>query len=348
MLKIGKIKISKTEKPKIIAEISGNHNRNINRALKLIRLAAKHGADFVKIQTYTPENLTINSSRSDFIIRDKKSLWNKKKLFDLYKIGQTPLSWHKKLIREAKKSRIVLFSSVFDEYSLKFLEKLNMPAYKIASFESNHYPLIEKVIKTRKPILISTGLNTLKETNELVKFLKKKKCKNFALLKCTSSYPADPNDANILTINDMRKRFRCEIGLSDHTLGIGTSISAINHGATFIEKHFTLDNKDGGIDSKFSLNPIKLKDLIEETYNAWQSVGKIFYGPTKNEINSLKFRRSIYSTKNIKKGEKFTDQNIKVVRPGYGLKPKFYNNILGKISKIKISTGTAINWKMIK
>ena len=226
-MKIGKINIGLNYKPCVIAEISGNHNKSLNNALKLVEIAAKAGADIVKLQTYKPETITIKSSRKEFLIKDKKSLWKNKKLFDLYKQGFTPWEWHATIFKKAKKLGITCFSSVFDESSVDFLEKFNVPAYKISSFESNHYPLIGRVIKTKKPIIISVGLNSLQEIKELLKFLKKNKCKNFALLKCTSSYPALPSDSNINTIKDMRKKFNCEVGLSDHTLGIGASIAAV-------------------------------------------------------------------------------------------------------------------------
>lgn len=329
-MKIGKINIGLNYKPCVIAEISGNHNKSLNNALKLVEIAAKARADIVKLQTYKPETITIKSSRKEFLIKDKKSLWKNKKLFDLYKQGFTPWEWHAAIFKKAKKLGITCFSSVFDESSVDFLEKFNVPAYKISSFESNHYPLIGRVIKTKKPIIISVGLNSLQEIKELLKFLKNNKCKNFALLKCTSSYPALPSDSNINTIKDMRKKFNCEVGLSDHTLGIGASIAAVSNHATIIEKHFTLDKKSKGVDSKFSLAPQELASLVKESYIAWKSLGKVFYGPTKNEIKSLKFRRSIYIVKDIIKNEILTKENIKIIRPSYGLHPKNYFKVLGK------------------
>ena len=347
MFKIGNKKISINQKPKIIAEISANHNQNLANAIKLISKAAQGGADFVKIQTYSAENLTLNSNKKDFIINDKKSLWSKKKLIDLYKVGETPYEWHKKIFDFTKKKKIILFASVFDEESLKFLEKFNPPAYKIASFESNHFPLIEKVIKTKKPIIISTGLNSLKETSELVKFLRINKCKNFALMKCTSSYPANFADLNLKTIQDMRRRFKCEVGYSDHSIGVTAASSSIHYGASFIEKHICLDSQKG-IDSKFSLPISKLKNFNLNILNSYKSIGNISYGYTKNEKPYLKFKRSIYSSKKIKKGEKFNENNIKVIRPGYGLAPKFFNKLIGKTSKKNISFASAIKWEHIE
>jgi pseudaminic acid synthase len=347
-MKIGNIKIGLKNKPCIIAEISGNHNKKLSNALKLVEIAANAGADMVKLQTYTPDTITIKSNRKEFIIRDKKSLWKNQNLYNLFKKGFTPWEWHPAILKKAKKLGILCFSSVFDETSVDFLEKLNVPAYKIASFESNHYPLIKKVIKTKKPMIISTGLSSLKEIRELVKFLKRNKCNNFALLKCTSAYPANPTDSNVNTIEDMRKKFKCEIGLSDHTLGIGASIAAVSNKATIIEKHITLNRNANGVDDKFSLEPYELKALVKESHTAWQALGKVFYGPTKNEVNSLQFRRSIYCSKDIKKGEKFTKSNIKIIRPSMGLEPKFFNDILGKKAKKSLKFATPVKWSYVK
>ena len=346
-MKIGKIKIGLNHKPCIIAEISGNHNKSLNNALKLLEIAAKAGADIVKLQTYRPDTITIRSSRKDFLIKDKKSLWKNQNLFNLYKKGFTPWEWHEALFKKAKKLNITCFSSVFDETSVDFLEKFNVPAYKISSFESNHYPLIKKVILTKKPIIISVGMNSYKEIKELVKFLKKNKCKNFALLKCTSYYPAEPNDSNIKTIRDMRKNFKCEVGFSDHTLGIGASIAAVASQATIIEKHFTLDKKSKGVDSRFSLEPKELSALVKESFIAWKSLGNIFYGSTKNEKKSLSFRRSIYIVKDIKRGQVLTKDNIKVIRPSFGLHPKNYSKVIGKRISKNCKKGDPLKFKNI-
>jgi sialic acid synthase SpsE len=246
-----------------------------------------------------------------------------------------------------KKNKIILFASVFDESSVDFLEQFNPPAYKVASFESNHYPLIKKIIQTRKPILISTGLNTLTQINSLVKFLKKNKCKKYALMKCTSSYPAKLKDVNIKTIKDMKNRFNCEIGYSDHTIGYTAANSAIHYGASFIEKHICLDNEKG-IDSKFSLKVSKLKEFKDQLLQSHTSIGEISYGATKNEKPYLKFRRSIYCSNLILKGEKFTKNNIKIVRPGLGIEPKYFEKILGKTAKMNLKFATALKWKYIK
>ena len=347
MLKIGRLKIGVKNSPKIIAEISANHNQSLSKAIQLIKKASKNGADFVKIQTYSPESLTLDSKKKDFIINDPKSPWHKKKLFDLYKIGETPYRWHQEIFNVAKKNKIILFASVFDEASVDFLEQFNPPAYKVASFESNHYPLIKKIIKTRKPILISTGLNTLSEINSLIKFLKKHNCKKYALLKCTSSYPAKLKDLNIKTIKDMKNKFNCEIGYSDHSIGYTAASSAIHYGASFIEKHVCLDNQKG-IDAKFSLKVSKLREFKDQLLNSYTSIGNISYGATKNEKPYLKFRRSIYCSNDILKGEKFTVNNIKIIRPALGIKPKYFEKILGKSALMNLKFATALKWKYIK
>ena len=346
MIKIGKVKISQNETPKLISEISGNHGGSLSNAIKLIKLAAKNGTDLIKLQTYDPNNLTLNSSRPEFIIKDKKNLWRKNKLYDLYSKGQTLREWHYKIFQEARKNNIDCFSSVFDETDIEFLEKFKVPAYKISSFESTHYPLIEKVLKTKKPILISTGLNTLEELDKLINFLRKKNCKNFSILKCTSSYPANFKDLNLTTIKNMISRYKCEVGFSDHSIGFNAAIGSIHQGASFIEKHICLNTKIG-IDSKFSLQVDKIKTLKNEILLAYQSKGRIFYGPTKNELSYLKFRRSIYAAERIKKGEKFTRKNIKIVRPAFGLEPRYYNFLLGKKCKKSISFASPIKWNYV-
>ena len=346
MIKIGKINISQKKNPILISEISGNHGGLLSNAIKLVKHAAKNGTDLIKLQTYDPNNLTLNSDRSQFVIKDKKSLWRKNKLYDLYSKGQTLKEWHYKIFQEAKKNKVQCFSSVFDETDIEFLEKFKVPAYKISSFESTHYPLIEKVLKTKKPILISTGLNTLKELDKLIKFLRKKNCKNFGILKCTSSYPANSSDLNLATISDMILRYGCEVGFSDHSIGFNAAIGSIHQGASFIEKHICLNNKIG-IDAKFSLKVDDIKTLKEEINKAYQSKGKIFYGPTKNELSFIKFRRSIYASKVIKKGEKFNKENIKIIRPSFGLEPKYYNYLLGKKSKKSISFASPIKWNYV-
>lgn len=333
-------------KPFLIAEISANHCGNLSLAKKLIDTAKNNGADAVKLQTFTPDTMTLNSDKKDFKI--KEGLWKGYNLWNLYDKAQTPYSWHKELFNYSKRKKIICFSTPFDETAVDFLEKLNVPAYKIASFENVHLPLIKKVAKTGKPVIISTGLATKAEIEDAVNALKMGGCSQFALLKCTSAYPAFPKNSNILTIPDLRKNFNCEVGLSDHTLGIGVALAAISHGATIIEKHFTLDRNDGGVDSSFSIEPAEMKTLVEESFNTWQSLGEISYGPTEPEMGGIKLRRSIYVVEDAEAGDKLTKKNLRIIRPGRGLAPKYYESILGSEVKTKIKRGTALKWEMIK
>ncbi len=332
----------KKKTPIIIAEMSGNHNGSLKQALKIVKEAAKAGADAIKLQTYTADTITLNSKNRDFIIHDKKSLWKKERLYNLYKKAHTPWSWHKKIFNLAKKLNIVCFSSPFDETAVDFLEKLNTPIYKIASFEITHLPLIKKVAETKKPIIMSTGLASKKEIKEAVRIAKKNGCPKVILLKCTSAYPASTGDSNLKTIIDLKKTFKCDVGFSDHTLGIGAALAAIATGASVIEKHFTLSKKDKGVDTAFSMDVSQLKLLVKEAKNAYYSIGKINYKLSNSEKKSKIFRRSIYAKDNIKKGDLFTRKNIKVIRPAFGLQPKYYFKILGKKSKRNISKASRI------
>ena len=347
MIKIKNLKIGKNSKPVIIAEMSGNHNRSLKRALKIVDAAAASGARMLKLQTYTADTMTINSNSKDFFIGDKKSLWYGKNLYELYKISYTPWEWHKEIFNRCKKHGIIGFSTPFDETAVDFLEKLNTPVYKVASFENTHLPLIKKIASTKKPVIISTGLANKNEISEAVNVLKKNGCKKYILMKCTSEYPATNANSNVLTIPNLKKIFKCDVGLSDHTKGIGASLAAIAHGAVIIEKHFTLKRSDGGVDSDFSIEPSELKDLVQESSNVWESLGKVFYGPTSTEINSLKFRRSIYTIRDIKKGEIFSNSNLKIIRPGYGLAPKYIEKIIGLRAKKNIKKGTSLSWSLV-
>lgn len=327
-MKINNLKINLDNPPILIAEISGNHNQSLTKAIELLKKIKKTGVKFVKIQTYTPDTITLNSSRKEFIIDKNHKLWGGKKLYDLYKKAHTPWNWHNKIFEVARKLDLICFSSPFDETAVDFLESLDVPLYKVASFEITHIPLIKRIAKTKKPVIMSTGMATKGEIKTAVDTLRKYGCKNYSLLKCTSTYPANPKNSNILTIPDMKKIYKCEIGLSDHTPGIGAAVGAIALGATIIEKHITLDKKNGAVDSKFSLEPYEFKILNDEIYNTWKSLGKIKYGPTNDEKNSLKYRRSIYTVKDIKKGDKITKDNIRVVRPNLGLSPKYYDKVI--------------------
>lgn len=344
-IKLMQHEIGPQSKPFIIAEMSGNHNQSLERALEIVEAAAQAGAHALKIQTYTADTMTLNIENPDFKINDKNSLWDGQNLYQLYQQAYTPWEWHKPIFDRAKELGMIAFSTPFDETAVDFLEELNVPLYKIASFENTDLPLIKKVASTGKPMIISTGMATLAELDELVKTATEAGCKDLVLLKCTSTYPATPENTNILTIPHMQQLFEnVQIGLSDHTIGIGVAVASVAIGATVIEKHFTLSRADGGVDSAFSMEPSEMKMLVEETERAWQSLGKVTYGPTDKEKASLKFRRSIYVCKDIEQGEPFTKENIKIVRPGYGLEPKYWDRVIGKISKKQIKAGTPLTF----
>lgn len=344
-IKIGKNIIGPQQKPFIIAEMSGNHNQSLERALEIVEAAAKSGAHALKIQTYTADTMTLNIENPDFKIEDEDSLWKGQKLYQLYQQAYTPWEWHKPIFDRAKELGMIAFSTPFDETAVDFLEELDVPLYKIASFENTDLPLIKKVASTGKPMIVSTGMATLAELDELVTTAKEAGCKDLILLKCTSTYPASPENTNILTIPHMKQLFEdVQIGLSDHTMGIGVAVASVALGATVIEKHFTLSRADGGVDSAFSMEPSEMKALVEETERAWLALGKITYGPTEKEKQSLKFRRSIYVSKNIKKGELFTKENIKIVRPGYGLEPKYWEEVIGKKANKDFNAGEPLTF----
>lgn len=344
-IKLKQHEIGPLSKPFIIAEMSGNHNQSLKRALEIVEAAAEAGAHALKIQTYTADTMTLNIENPDFKIDDNDSLWDGQNLYQLYQQAYTPWEWHKPIFDRAKELGMIAFSTPFDETAVDFLEELDVPLYKIASFENTDLPLIKKVASTGKPMIISTGMATLAELDELVKTAIGAGCKDLVLLKCTSTYPATPENTNILTIPHMQQLFEdVQIGLSDHTMGIGVAVASVALGATVIEKHFTLSRADGGVDSAFSMEPSEMKALVEETERAWQALGKVTYGPTEKEKASLKFRRSIYVCKDIEQGESFSKENIKVVRPGYGLEPKYWDSIIGKISKKKIKAGTPLTF----
>ncbi|MFC5590281.1 pseudaminic acid synthase [Sporosarcina soli] len=331
-------------KPFIIAEMSGNHNQSLEQALMIVEAAADSGVDALKIQTYTADTMTLNVRNPDFIINDQNSLWNGQSLYELYQQAYTPWEWHEPIFKRATELGLIPFSTPFDETAVDFLEKLNVPFYKIASFENNDIPLIEKVAATGKPMIISTGMATIAELDETVRAAKAAGCQHIVLLKCTSTYPATPENTNILTIPHMRELFDCQVGLSDHTMGIGVAVASVALGATIIEKHFVLDRNEGGVDSAFSMEPNEMKLLVEETERAWKSLGKIKYGPTKSEVRSLQFRRSIYAAEDIKKGEAFTSSNIRIVRPGFGIKPQYYKSLLGKKADKDFKFGDPITY----
>ena len=346
MFRIGKRLISKDAEPFIIAEISGNHNGKIENVFSMIDLASKNKIDAIKLQTYTADTITIKSKTPEYFIKKKKNLWKNNSLYNFYKKAHTPWSWHKRIFNYASKKNIICFSSPFDESAVDFLEKLNVPAYKVASFENDHYPLLDKIAKTGKPIIISTGLTNQKELNRIVSFFKKRKCK-IALLKCTSTYPASPVNLNLKTIPDMKKKFNVEIGFSDHTIGTGSSLAAIALGAIIIERHFTL-KKNFGIDSKFSSTIEDLRIIKDESKVIWKSLGKIEYDGKKLDKASLKFKRSIYTCENIKKGEKFSSKNLKVIRPRFGVLPIYFNKLVNKRAPINLKKGVPIKDEILK
>jgi len=348
MIKIENKLIGKAHKPFIIAEMSGNHNQSLDRALEIVKLAAQNGADAIKLQTYTADTMTLDISEGEFFIKDSDSLWKGESLYKLYKKAYTPWEWHEPIFKKCKELGIIGFSTPFDSTSVDFLEKLDVPCHKIASFENIDLPLLKKVAQTGKPVIISSGMATLEELTESLETLRDNGCKDIVLLKCTSSYPATPESTNILTISDMQKRFPyCEIGLSDHTMGFGTSVASVALGATVIEKHFTVARADGGVDSAFSMEPQELKILAEETKNAWLSLGRVSYDRTKQEEKSLVFRRSLYAVKDISAGEIISAENIRSIRPGLGLPPKYYEKLIGKKAKFDIKFGTPLSLEMI-
>jgi len=346
-MEINKRKIGLDHPPSIVAEMSGNHNQSLDRSLQIVEAARNSGAHLLKLQTYSPDTITLDVDKGEFVISDPKSLWYKRSLHSLYKEACTPREWHKPIMNRAHEQGIVCFSSVFDESSVDFLEDLEVPAYKIASQECVHLPLIRKVASTGKPIVMSTGMASISEIDEAVNMIRKTSSSEILLMKCTSSYPASPENSNVLTIPYLRKIFDCEVGLSDHTPGVGVAVAAVAHGATMIEKHFTLSRADGGVDSTFSLEPHELNLLVEETERAWQSIGGVFFGPTESEISSLSGRRSLYISQDTKSGEHLNLENMRVIRPNKGLLPKYHDVVLGRKVNRDVTKGTPLSWDLI-
>ena len=346
-IQIGKFIIGESHPPFVIAEMSGNHNQSLERAFAIIDAAAAAGAHALKIQTYTPDTMTLNLAENEFFISDPKSLWKGRSLYDLYGEAMTPWEWHQPIKERCEKHGMLFFSTPFDFTAVDFLEKLNVDFYKIASFENTDIPLIKRVAKTGKPIIISTGMANVAELAEMVEAARSAGCKDLILLKCTSAYPATPKDANLNTIPNLRDLFDVQVGLSDHTMGIGVSIASVALGATVIEKHFTLDRSEGGVDSAFSMEPAEFKLLVEESKKAWESLGKVSYERGESEKKSLVFRRSLYIAEDMKAGEVLTEKNLRAIRPGYGLAPKYYEQLLGRKVKTDLKKGTALSWLMV-
>lgn len=347
MIKIANREIGHRHAPFVIAEMSGNHNQSLDRALEIVDAAARSGAHALKIQTYTPDTMTIDLDEREFHISDPNSLWSGTSLYKLYSEAYTPWEWHEAIFLRAREKGMIPFSSPFDATAVDFLESLNVACYKIASFENTDLPLIRRVAATGKPLIISTGMATVAELDESVRAARQAGCKDLILLKCTSTYPATAANTNILTIPHMRELFGCQVGLSDHTMGIGVSVASVALGATVIEKHFTLDRAEGGVDSTFSMEPSEMAQLVLETGRAWESLGRVSYGPTEAEKKSIQFRRSLYVVQDIKAGNLLTMDNIRAIRPGFGLPTKNLEIILGKRVRCDVARGTALTWDLI-
>jgi pseudaminic acid synthase len=346
-IQIGNRRIGRRQSPFIIAEMSGNHNQSLERALAIIEAAAKAGAHALKIQTYTPDTMTIDLDEREFHIGDAQSLWAGSSLYKLYSEAYTPWEWHKSIFDRARELGIIVFSTPFDESAVNFLESLDTPCYKIASFENTDLPLIRRVSATAKPLIISTGMATMAELDETVRTAREAGCKDLILLKCTSTYPATAENTNILTIPHLRESFGCEVGLSDHTLGIGVSVASVALGATVIEKHFTLNRADDGVDSAFSMEPAEMAQLVVETGRAWQALGQVSYGSLEAEKKSIQFRRSLYVVQDLKAGDVLTCDNVRAIRPGLGLPPKYIEHVLGRTVKQDVKRGTALTWRLL-
>ena len=334
--------------PFIIAEMSGNHNQSLERALAIVDAAADAGVDAVKIQTYTADTMTIDIDTGEFSISDKDSLWKGETLYHLYEKAHTPWEWHKAIFERCKERGIMGFSTPLDDTSVDFLEDLGVPCYKIASFENVDLPLIRKVARTGKPIIASTGMTTVAELSDLVQTARENGCTDLTLLKCTSSYPASPEGTNLRTIPHMRELFGCAVGLSDHTLGIGAAVASVALGATVIEKHFTLSRVEGGVDAAFSLEPAEMAQLVRECRTAALALGAVSYERAEQEQKSLQFRRSLYVVEDMKAGDVFTEKNLRRIRPGMGLSPKYYDVLLGRCVKCDVKRGTPLSWALIK
>ncbi|MBN7818880.1 pseudaminic acid synthase [Bowmanella yangjiangensis] len=344
---IGHRQVGSDHPPFIIAEMSGNHGQSIEKAKALIDAAAKAGAHALKLQTYTPDTITLDVHEREFFIADPNSLWQGNSLYNLYQEAMTPWEWHQELFNYASSKGLVAFSTPFDLTAVDFLESLNVPCYKIASFENIDHALLAAVAKTGKPVIMSTGMASQAELAESVDVLRAAGCKDLILLKCTSNYPARPVDANLRTIPHLAELFNCQVGLSDHTPGVGVAVAAVALGATVVEKHFVLDRNGGEVDAEFSLEPHEIKMLVEETERAWTALGKVYYGCTDKELASRVHRRSLYIAEDVKAGDILTEKNLRSVRPGLGLAPKYLPLLLGKVVKVDAPKGTPMSWELI-
>ena len=348
MMRIGSREIGAHQRPYVIAEMSGNHNQSLDRALAIVDAAAASGADAIKLQTYTAATMTLDIRAPGFVIEDPKSLWAGRQLYALYDEAHTPWDWHAPIMARAAQHGLACFSTPFDDSAVDFLETLSVPAYKIASFECTDLPLIRKVAATGKPMIISTGMATLAEIDDTVRTARAAGCKDLVLLKCTSTYPATPANTNLRTIAVLREAFGCEVGLSDHTMGCGAAIAAVALGATVVEKHFTLARADGGVDATFSLEPAELQMLRVETERAWQAMGGVVFGGSAAEAKSMAFRRSLYVVNDVAAGEPLTHANVRAIRPGFGLPPKYLDTVLGMPAPMAMPRGTPLGWDLLR
>jgi pseudaminic acid synthase len=339
--------IGRAHAPFVIAEMSGNHNQSLERALQIVDAAARSGAHGLKIQTYKPDTMTIDLDEREFHIGDPNSLWAGTSLYKLYEQAMTPWEWHEPIFERARQHGMIPFSTPFDETAVTFLESLEVPCYKIASFENTDLPLIRRVAATGRPLIISTGMATVAELDETVREAQRAGCRELVLLKCTSTYPATAENTNITTIPHLRDLFGCEVGLSDHTMGVGVSVASIALGASVIEKHFTLARADGGVDSAFSMEPDELAQLVIETERAWRALGKVSYGPIPAELKSIQFRRSLYIVRDMAAGDVLTHETLRAIRPGHGLPTKYLSRMLGKAVNRDIKRGTALTWDLV-
>jgi N-acetylneuraminate synthase len=346
-IRIGNRNIGREYEPFIIAEMSGNHSQSLDKALAIVEAAARAGVHALKIQTYTADTMTLDINIGEFFIDDPSNLWKGTSLYALYQQAYTPWEWHEAIFDKCRELGIIGFSTPFDESAVDFLEQLNVPCYKIASFENTDIPLIRKVAATGKPVIISTGMATVAELDETVREARQAGCRDLVLLKCTSSYPAAAEDSNLLTIPHMRELFQCEVGLSDHTLGIGVGVASVALGGTVIEKHLTLSRSEGGVDSAFSMEPHEMAALVAETRQAWRSLGRIQYGMVEAEQASMKHRRSLYIAKDMKAGETITREHIRAIRPGKGLAPKYMDLLVGKKVAKDVAKGTPVSFDLL-
>lgn len=345
---IGTRQVGLDHPPFVIAEMSGNHNQSLDRALAIVEAAAQAGAHALKLQTYTADTMTLDIGEGEFFIEDPNSLWKGASLHKLYQQAYTPWEWHAPIFQRAKELGMLAFSTPFDESAVDFLESLDVPCHKIASFENTDLPLIRKVAATGKPMIMSTGMASVAELDESVRAAREAGCQDLILLKCTSTYPATPENTNIRTIPHLRELFGTEVGLSDHTMGTGVAVASVALGAVVIEKHFTLSRADGGVDSAFSMEPAEMASLVMESERAWQSLGKVKYGTSSaQEEKSKVYRRSLYISRDLKAGEMLDASSVRAIRPGLGLAPKFIDMVMGKAVKRDVKRGTPVSWDLL-